>query len=118
MTKQVIKKTVTPKYHLQEFDVSIVKGESVNIKCFYENHHTPKNWDNTFKVGDMAEYDSYNLKYYGEIVSITENTVTIKPKYSGSCSNKRLKMGDFCQKNFDFDLEKVKAYNAEESMYI
>ena len=68
----MIKKTVTAKWNKQEFNVEVIKGESINIKCFYENHITPKKWDTTFKVGDMAEYDSWNLSYYGEIIAITE----------------------------------------------
>lgn len=34
-------------------------------------------FDVTFRVGDLAEYHSYNLSYLGKILSITAKTVTI-----------------------------------------
>lgn len=70
----------------------------------------------TFRIGDMAEYDSYNLSYYGTIVSITEKTVTIKEKYSPQ--KRRLKIYDFTWRNYDFDLAQTQAKNSETSMYI
>ena len=76
MTK-AITKTVTPKYSQQQFDVEIVKGKSIKIECFYENLHVPREFTNEFEIGDEAEYDSWNLRYTGKIVSITEKTVTI-----------------------------------------
>lgn len=74
---------------------------------------TPKK---VFKIGDEAEYDSYNLIYTGKIVSITDKSVTIQPKYAKG--NKRLKLVDFAWRNYDFDSDKVAAKNAETSMYI
>lgn len=115
MTK-VVKMTVVPTYHTQAFDVEVVKGKSVKIDVFFKNMHNPRQFTKEFKVGDMAEYDSWNLTYYGEIVSITEKTVTIDPKCGGA--KKRLKIADFCYKNYNFDLETVKAENYETSLYI
>lgn len=74
---------------------------------------TPKN---VFKVGDEAEYDSYNLIYTGKIVSITDKSVTIQPKYASQ--KKRLKLIDFAWRNYDFDSAKVAAKNNETSHYI
>ena len=71
---------------------------------------------NKFVIGDMAEYDSYNLSYYGEIVSITEKTVTIKQKYSDRKS--RLKLEDFAWRNYNFDLCDTAQKNSDTMMYI
>ena len=78
------------------------------------SHDTGK--ENTFKIGDMAEYDSYNLSYYGAIQSITEKTVTIKEQY---CDTKhRLKLETFAWRNYDFNLAKTQEENYETSHYI
>jgi len=69
-----------------------------------------------FEIGDEAEYDSYNLKYTGKIVSITEKTVTIKPKYENK--NRRLNIRDFAWRNWNFDSEKVAAENSDTMNYI
>ena len=71
---------------------------------------------NTFKIGDTAEYDSYNLSYTGKIVSITEKIVTILPKYE--TKNRRLKIQDFTFRNWNFDLERINNENYVTSIYI
>lgn len=73
----------------------------------------------TFKVGDTAEYDSYNLSYLGEITKITQRAVTIVA-YKGSLNEKahRLDLHKFCWRNYKFDLAKTQAENSETSMYI
>lgn len=63
---------------------------------------------NKFKVGDMAEYDSFNLVYYGKISSITEKTVTV---VAPSTFKKRFTWEQFCHKNWDFNLEKAEERN-------
>lgn len=62
-----------------------------------------------FKIGDVAEYDSFNLVYTGTIVAIGEKTVTIENhgrKY-------RLSIFLFSQKNYDFDLAAIRKRNSE-----
>lgn len=71
---------------------------------------------NTFKVGDMAEYDSYNLSYYAAIESITDKTVTIAKKYDSK--KHRLNMYMFCLRNIDFNLARVQEENHRTSHYI
>lgn len=68
----------------------------------------------TFRVGDTAEYDSYNLKYIGEITKITKKAITIV-SYKGTMGEQvhRLSLNEFCWRNDDFDLEKVRAENAD-----
>lgn len=66
-----------------------------------------------FQVGEMAEYDSYNLSYYGPIKSITEKTVVIAERYGGKPKLHRLKIGQFVGKNYDFDLAQTQKRNSE-----
>jgi len=73
----------------------------------------------TFELGDTAEYDSYNLKYTGKIVKITNKVVSIT-RYPGSNMAKtyRLSLYEFCWRNFKFNAVETAQYNANESMYI
>lgn len=65
---------------------------------------------NTFKIGDMAEYDSYNLSYFGAILAITGKTVSIREKYGNKVH--RLDLEKFCWRNHNFNLgEKIKENN-------
>jgi len=75
-----------------------------------------KTVDITFKVGDMVEYDSYNLRYLGTIQSITEKRVLVKPRYGSG--NKSMDLNGFAWRNHNFNLEQAHAENAETSMYI
>lgn len=70
---------------------------------------------NTFMLGDMAEYDSYNLSYYGKIVGITKATVVVE-KTGGK--TRHLSLYEFCWRNYDFDLEKKAAENSDTMNYI
>jgi hypothetical protein len=91
------------------YNISIVPGKSIMVQ---RKDELPKK----FSIGDEAEYDSYNLKYTGNIVSITEKTVTIKPKYENK--NRRLKIDTFSWRNWNFDSEKVAAENSDTMNYI
>lgn len=73
----------------------------------------PAAYDITFRIGDTAEYDSYNLNYLGEIVSIGKKTVTIK-----GTRQKRLDLSTFSWRNRNFDLERLTAQNHATSMSI
>lgn len=105
--------TVTPTWSKQVFQVELEKNKSIKIDCTYANHINPKPTSVEFKIGDTAEYDSYNLSYMGTIVGITEKTVRIKPRHE--TSTRMLKLGDFCNRNWDFNLEKKMAENQETS---
>jgi hypothetical protein len=65
-------------------------------------------------VGELAEYDSYNLSYTGKITKITEKCVTIV-SYG---TTHRLDLSSFCWRNWDFNAAETAARNAETSMYI
>lgn len=73
----------------------------------------------TLRVGDEAEYDSYNLSYTGTITKITEKAVTIVA-YPGSrmARTHRLDLNAFCWRNFDFNAAATAKRNSEEMMYI
>ena len=76
-----------------------------------------KNWDLTFKIGDKAEYGSYNLHYIGTIVAIGPKTVTIAA-YPGTYNERKhqLKLSQFAWRNYKFNLEELQARNAETRM--
>lgn len=100
-----------------ECNAEIVRNKSIRIHGVrWPNSSGQRAFDRTFNIGDQAEYDSYNLSYYGEIVSITEKSVTIREKYSDR--KRRLKLDTFYWRNYDFDLATVAAENAITSMSI
>lgn len=69
-----------------------------------------------FRLGDEAEYDSYNLRYTGLVKSITAKNVIVEPRYGRS--TKRLDFRNFAWRNHDFDSAQVARQNYETSMYI
>ncbi len=99
---------------LEGHHADVVKGESIRLFGTHANcYDGPRAFDITFKVGDSAEYDSYNLHYIGTITSITPKTVTIVG--SRKC---RLSLRDFSWRNWNFDLDTIEARNAEEMQCI
>lgn len=72
---------------------------------------------NRFELGDVAEYDSYNLKYYGKIVAIGAKTVTIQEKYADGRKH-RLDMRTFAFRNYDFDLAAAAEHNQTTMQHI
>lgn len=97
----------------ERFSAKISKDKK-EITIFGKQYKTE--FCKTFKVGDYAEYDSFNLVYYGEIIKISEKTVTIEERYS--TRRHRLSLYDFISKNWNFDLTEVEEKNHETSMYI
>jgi len=100
-------------YGNTKFRVFVQPGQYVEI-------HTHRGGEVTnvtkFRVGDPAEYDSFNLKYIGTIKSITAKTVTVQPR--GNRSAKRLKLESFSWRNADFNLDRITQENAETMNYI
>jgi hypothetical protein len=107
--KKAITLTVTD-WAKQEYAVKLARNAYIQIDCFYKNHINPKQTSKVFSVGDPAEYGSYNLSYTGTITGITDKTVTIT---AHGTEVHRLKIADFCWRNWDFDMEKVKKANSE-----
>ena len=118
----MITKTIQPPWQSDVYSADIDPKKSIRLYgTFYNLCKGPKAYDITFHIGDPAEYDSYNFKYTGHIVAISENTVTIEEKYSNGESGKpkhRLDLEHFASHNWDFDADKIKKYNAEESLCI
>lgn len=72
-----------------------------------------------FKIGDEAEYDSYNLSYTGTITNITAKTVTITEDFGLARARvHRLDLAEFSSRNWDFDAAKTAASNSDTMRYI
>lgn len=99
----------------QTYNVELVKNEYIAINCIYKNARFPKETTVTLRIGGDAVYGSYNLTYTGKIISITDKTVTID---TGMNERRRISLGDFCDRNWDFDAEKIAADNLLESYCI
>jgi hypothetical protein len=94
----------------RKIEVTIVKGKSITLNS------NDGEIINVFKIGDIAEEDSFNLRYVGTIENITEKTVVIAKRYGGS--KRRMKIEEFAWRNYDFDAAETAEKNAETSMYI
>ena len=84
-----------------------------NIKIRLYGVNQDRIFDLTFRIYDMAEYGAYNLVYYGPIVQITTNTVTIEERFSSNKRRHRLDLYTFAWRNYNFDLQKVQKNNSE-----
>lgn len=94
------------------YQVTIIPKRAVTVRTEWEGKVTCF----TYQVGDYAEYDSYNLSYFGEITSITEKTVTIR-KHVGDGS-KRLKLQEFAWRNGHKSIAEKQQANQQTMMYI
>lgn len=56
--------------------------------------------EKTFEVGDLAEYDSLNLSYYGKITKITPNSVWVENNFG---KKHRMSLYKFCWRNHQWD---------------
>ena len=77
----------------------------------YDHETKTVPYSNRFAVGDFAEYDSYNLSFYGEIVSITEKTVTIRESHGTRV--RKLSIPDFSSRNHDWSRDQAAKRNNE-----
>lgn len=78
---------------------------------FYTHEIVEAPYVRTFRIGEIAEYDSYNQSYYGEIDAIGEKTVTIRK--DGGTRRARLDLETFSWRNRRFELAKAEARNLE-----
>lgn len=97
-----------------EHNAEIKPGESIRIWGNMWNRHP---YEQTFKVGDVAVYGSYNLIYTGVIVSIGAKTVTVK-HYESSDEVTQMDLNTFCNRNWDYDAKRIADQNADTMMYI
>lgn len=98
------------------WNAEIDKGKSIRIFGTDGNRLHPIQIDRTYRVGERAVYDSYNLFYTGAIVSITDKTVTIDASATGG-TRKRLPLAVFFMRNRR-PIEDIDAHNAVESQCI
>ncbi len=92
------------------YHAEVVPGVSIRIHGT-DGHNAAHQFafDRTFKVGDVVEYDSYNMSYTGPILAIGPSTVTVKTMHR---KNARMSLYDFCSRNCRLDLDKIAARNA------
>ena len=95
----------------RRYKATLVPGKHIIVEFFRDDQFVSMR---KFEIGDVAEYDSYNLHYTAPIVSIGKSTVTFKV-YDGK---KRLKAENFAWRNWDFNAEEIARRNAETSQYI
>lgn len=95
----------------RRYKATLVPGKHIIVEFFRDDQFVSMR---KFEVGDVAEYDSYNLHYTAPIVSIGKSTVTFKV-YD---HKKRLKAENFAWRNWDFNAEEIARRNAETSQHI
>lgn len=105
-----------PKYGSDGHDLNADIIPKVSIRIFGVFYGTP--FDQTFRIGDQAEYDSYNLIFYGPVLSITDRTVTVATTGCGNFRNRRFRLFEFACKNANFNLDKIIEHNRIESQCI
>lgn len=114
--------TISPRWQSDIFTADIEPKKSIRLYgIFYNQVKGARAYDVTFQIGDFAEYDSYNLSYYGKIVAIGEKTVTIEERHKNGnirADRHRLNLENFASRNWDFDLERIEKENQIESQYI
>jgi hypothetical protein len=105
-----------------EFLAEVVKGKSIKLTC---DAGYRAGRSNEFEIGDYAEYDSYNLSYYGPIVAIADKTVSIICKHDAAryargekVKTYRMDLNTFAWRNIDFNVSEASAANSETMMYI
>lgn len=108
----------------RKFEGQILRGHKADIEPTkyiriygqeWNHINAPVDFDRTFKIGDEAEYDSYNLKYTGKIVAIGEKTITIDASDTGK-KTVRLDIYEFSWRNWDFNSAKIFRQNSETMM--
>ena len=101
----------------RSYNLFITSGASVEIHTHRENGELVN--VKVFRLGDVAEYDSFNLSYTAKIVGITTKNVVFDISYNDDePRTKRLKMEKFAWRNHDFDVEATRERNAITSMSI
>lgn len=95
----------------RRYKATLVPGKHIIVEFFRDDQFVSMR---KFEVGDVAEYDSYNLHYTAPIVSIGKSTVTFKV-YDGK---KRIKAENFAWRNWDFNAAEIARRNADISQSI
>jgi hypothetical protein len=85
--------------------VDVIPGFSVTLR----------NASLTYFIGETAEYDSYNLHYFGTIIAISTKVVAVDPRHNSR--TRRLKLAQFVSKN-DRPIGEKEARNSDTMQYI
>lgn len=85
--------------------VTVIRNPSDDEKAFIEKE---------FKIGDVCEYDSFNLRYTAAISGIG-SCVSFKLRDG---RGRRLSLDEFARRNWRFDAKEVAEQNAVTSMSI
>ena len=96
-------------------NADIEPGRSIRLYGLERNYRKePFEYERTFKLGDTAEYHSYNLSYLGNVIAIGGKTVTI------DAGNRRCRLSiyEFSWRNRHLDLAKTIARNQDTLNYI
>lgn len=113
--KNITRKGATENWDGNVYNADIEPGKSIRLYGFIRNAVTPQDFEKVFRIGERAEYDSYNLTYTGIIESIGEKTVSIR---ENGGKMHRLSLYEFCWRNCDFDLARIEDSNAREIVCI
>lgn len=111
--KNVTRKGTVGNWDGNVYHADIEPRKSIRLYGFIRDAATP--FEQVFRIGERAVYDSYNLIYTGIIESIGERTVSIR---DNGGKMHRLSLYEFCWRNCDFDLARIEDSNARESVCI
>ncbi|MBK3865172.1 hypothetical protein G3A40_36060 [Paraburkholderia aspalathi] len=118
-------KVIQPVENDREFNAEVIKNKSIRLygwtrgtKCGYDVDQSGRNpvtreFERVFRMGDEAEYDSYNTAFIGKIAAIGEKTVTIESGSGSHIEKHRLDLHSFARRNWDFDAAFARKRNAE-----
>ncbi len=119
MAKQVVRESV--QFFGAKYEVEAVPGEYVIIRRYdVRNGVAEYVGESRFEIGDYAEYDSYNLSYYGPVKSISAKGVVINERHesNGKVRSHRLNWDKFSWRNWGFSEQSARASNSEAMQYI
>lgn len=94
---------------IKGFQAEVIPGQSVRLFGTQHNRVSPLDFDITFKVGDVAVQDSFNLVYTGTITAIGPKTVTITTWDRVH----KLDLYTFATRNWDYNAERIHKRNTE-----
>lgn len=109
---------VTPKYPFRPGTgrVGFAAGGPGRVRLVTARRdHCAQRWGidaREYAIGAQAEYGSFNLVYFGPVLSVTPKTVTVEESGPGG-RTRRLSLGEFADRNHDFDLAKAQKRNDE-----
>jgi hypothetical protein len=99
----------------QNQHADVMPGVSIRLHGLMDLTSGPKPYDLTFRMGDVAEYHSYNLSYTGKIVSIGAKRIMIRDEMGRHHS---LEIHEFSWRNRDFDLAETQTRNTNAMQYL